>query len=318
MLMRSLEAKARQSMVAWLDNNNPAGPDHRLHLKNLFIYPTRLGWSFLVLAAIVWLLGTNYQNNLILALSYFQISIFTVCILHTYHNLSGLKICYLSAQNVHCGESSNIKFSFECSGKKSVNHVIIYFAYELKNTFDFKHGEVHCETVLHPTHRRGRHELLRLRVESRFPMGLIKCGSWLRFDSTFLAYPKEQACDFPALSAHQQETGEYQVTRERQEFYGFRSYAPGDTMSAIAWKQWAKGRGLLSITYANPDSPLVDLGWDQFYSGDKEQALSELCYWTRRLHEQGDTYYLVLPNQKIKIDASDASLERALSALALA
>lgn len=318
MLLNGIRKRVNRSMERWLDQHNPAGRSHYLHLKNLFIYPTKLGWAFLFLAFIIWLLGTNYQNNLILALAYFQLSLFTVCILLTYHNLSGLKITFLNAQNVYSEETATIQFSVECMGNKNANYVSIYFQYLRRNIFDFYSGEIHYESLLHPTGVRGKQDVVRLRVESRFPMGLIKCGSWLRFDSSFLVYPKAEVCEFPDAAIEQQEAGEYQVTRERQEFYGFRSYAPGDNLSAVAWKQWAKGRGLMSVTYANPESPLMDLSWSQFFKGDKEKALSHLCYWVTYLHEQGEVFYLVLPDQKLKIDGTDTMLHRALSALALA
>lgn len=304
-------------MARWLDNHNPASKSHRLHLKNLFIYPTKLGWAFLGLAVIIWLLGTNYQNNLILALSYFQVSLFTVSILRTYYNLSGLKITFLSAHNVFCGESAEVRFAFENAGNRKSNHIWVYFDDRIINTFEFPAGEVHREVIMHPTSKRGKQKLRRLRLESRYPMGLIKCGSWLRFDDSFLVYPSMKKCVLPVSLQPNEASGEYRMAVEPNEFYGFKNYAPGAPLSSIAWKQWARDRGLLTISYANQCGDNVDLSWDEFFRGDKELALSQLSYWIVTLFEQGEAFTVNLRSRVIPVGVTESDLTAALSELAL-
>ena len=59
----------------YLDKRQPAVPSITLVQKLIFILPTRYGWWFLLLIALLYLLGTNYQNNLILLQSYFLIGL---------------------------------------------------------------------------------------------------------------------------------------------------------------------------------------------------------------------------------------------------
>jgi hypothetical protein len=89
----------------WLDKRVPLASSVFLTRKNIYTFPTLTGGSFLGLSLVLWLLGTTYQNNLILALSYLLISLIIVAIFHSYANLAGLQIKVLGAKPAFVGES---------------------------------------------------------------------------------------------------------------------------------------------------------------------------------------------------------------------
>ena len=69
---------------------HPAGtPDHP-GPRSLFILPTRLGLCYLLVMLAIYLLGTNYQNNLVLLVAYALGSLFMVTMWLTHRNLLGL------------------------------------------------------------------------------------------------------------------------------------------------------------------------------------------------------------------------------------
>ncbi len=318
-LIGAIKETINRSIVSWMDNHNPIAKQHYLHLKNLYIYPSRLGWAFLLLAFIIWLLGTNYHNNLILALAYFQLSIFTVTILNTYNNLAGLTIRFLAVEDVFAGEAGHVGFSIKNHPGKSVHHVALYFDENLMSTFEFpKQDEAHIENVAHPAQPRGKYRLTRLRIESRYPMGLFKCGTWLRFDGDFLVYPKPIPCPLPVPRGRLGQDGdELCPTPEPEEFYGFKPYVVGESMGSIAWKQWARGQSLMTYSYAQPQAKYMQLNWQDFDRGDKELALSNLCYWTIRLHGENRHFDVVIDGEKFEVQNSRSSLTPIFSAMAL-
>mgnify|MGYP000157833705 CR=1 FL=1 len=57
----------------------------------------------------LYLLGTNYQNNLILALSFLLASLFITCIWHCYQNLAGIKVSAQACEPHFVGHS--VRFS---------------------------------------------------------------------------------------------------------------------------------------------------------------------------------------------------------------
>lgn len=318
-LAQTLRDRLNQSMVNWMDSHSPVGKEHILHLKNLYIFPSKLGWAFLLLIGIIWLLGTNYQNNIILALAYFQLSLFTVCILHTYHNLAGLRLRILSAENVFAGDVGKVVFAIKhLSGRKS-HHVKLYFAENLLSTFDFVEASEQVEDLWHPPAARGQRTVERLRIESHFPMGLFKCGSWLRFDANFLVYPRPVSCPRPNPTQEiGDQHGPMRLTSDPQEFFGFKAYVPGDSKTSIAWKRWARNQELMTYAYAQPQSDTTQLRWSDFYAGNKEQALAHFCYWILLLHQQNRSFAIEFAGQTLNVDDGSTNIVPALAMLAQA
>ncbi len=84
----------------WIDSRRPVANTHHLNRNNLFIFPSQQGLWFLLVNLLLWVLGTNYQNNLILALAFLFLTFFIVAILHTFTNLSGMSVKVLGAAPV--------------------------------------------------------------------------------------------------------------------------------------------------------------------------------------------------------------------------
>ena len=82
-----------------------------LNRKNLYTFPNFTGLIYLLITAVIWLLGTNYQNNLILGLSYLLVSIFVVGILHAFANLAGISIRFVGARPAFAGEPVGCRFT---------------------------------------------------------------------------------------------------------------------------------------------------------------------------------------------------------------
>jgi len=81
-----------QRLLGWLDNRVPAANEHHLNLNSIFILPSGFGWSFIILSLCLFLLGTNYQNNLMLLLSYLCLSIMLLTLFYTHQNFARLAL----------------------------------------------------------------------------------------------------------------------------------------------------------------------------------------------------------------------------------
>ena len=101
----------RKRFQHWLDRRIPGNKQHTLSHSNLFIFPTRQGFIFLLIASVLWVLGTNYQNNLILALVFFMVALLVVAIISTYSNLAKLKLSYEGCAEVFAGDAAQCRFN---------------------------------------------------------------------------------------------------------------------------------------------------------------------------------------------------------------
>ncbi|MCF1437425.1 MAG: hypothetical protein LPD71_01320, partial [Shewanella sp.] len=89
----------------WLDYKLPPARQHTLSHSGIFILPTTFGIIWLLLVVLLFLFGTNFQNNLIIALSLIMVSIFNTCLIFGYRNLAGLTLKSTKPAQVYAGET---------------------------------------------------------------------------------------------------------------------------------------------------------------------------------------------------------------------
>lgn len=148
-------------------------------------------------------------------------------------------------------------------------------------------------------------------------MGLLRCWTWLNFDAETLVYPKPAISDFsPDVIVGEDAEGARTNLQRGDEFSGFRQYRPGDSPKQIAWKQYARDRGLWSKEYGTPATSRTSLQWTDFFRGDVELALSQMTYWVEKLSESKSAFSLHLPGLELPYDSGEGHRRRALRALA--
>ena len=84
-----LPAPLRNFYERWLARRLPSARQIVLDQRRIFIFPTGYGFFYLLVAALLFIGGINYENNLILALSFLMASLFLVAILIVYHFYCG-------------------------------------------------------------------------------------------------------------------------------------------------------------------------------------------------------------------------------------
>ena len=105
-LTDQLTILARKQIGFWLERRIPPSETVYLDHRRIFIFPTFNGLMFLGVSVILFLAGINYQNNLMLALSFLLVSLFITSIFSTYRNLSGLRLENAGSSPVFVGESA--------------------------------------------------------------------------------------------------------------------------------------------------------------------------------------------------------------------
>ena len=304
----------------WLKRRIPAQKKHRLSHRNIFILPTPSGLSFVFLCFLLWLLGTNYQNNLIIVIAFLLLSVMVVSILHTFANLTGLTITVSHTQGNHVAQNGNVQLFVSREHERQHESLILYFDKDQPsycNLVDTRTAEVGVNVLL--THR-GWYHPPRLCVKTTFPLGLMVAWSSLDMDTQIIAYPKpiEGNATSDGASQHENNTEEIaSVHNGQEEFAGLRDYEAGDPIKHIAWRSLARGQSLATKLYDDYASEQLWLDW-QAYSGiDREGRLSRMCERALTLSQGNVMFGLALPNQKIMPAQGEQHLENVLKALAL-
>lgn len=312
-----MAAFLRRQYQRWLDKRIPSQHQIRLNQRRLFIFPSRQGFYFLLVLLLLLIAAINYQNNLVYALTFLLASLFNTAILMTYLNMSGLQLRAGKAKSVFAGEAA--EFEIEISREPRKQHHSIEFAFPDNPMqqhdlvqLDRKTFGLHCVTRKRGIFRPGR-----LRLQSFYPLGFIRCWSWVDLDLSVIVYPKP----LPLLQLPVQEgsgnQGQPRLAAGKEDFYGMRQYVAGDSLRSVNWRSLAKGQELQTKIYATQMDELHWVDWAALPGIPTEERLSYLCDWVLQLDRRGKAYGLRLPGTDIAPAQGDNHRKQVLTALAL-
>lgn len=308
----------RRRWQRWLARRIPAAASVRLDQRRIFIIPTRVGAAFALALLLMLLAAINYQNSLAYGLTFLLGALFVVAILHTYRNLAGLVLKAGGAGAVFVGEQGRFRVRLESSARAH-QAIALGWPPAALQTLDVPAlGASECELSL-PALRRGWLRAGRLRVESRFPLGLLVAWSWVDLDQALLVYPRPLAGELPLAGGaddQPEEQGACAQGRGAEDFQGLKNYQPGDSKRRLHWKAFSRGQGLLIKDFAalSGREPWLDF---EALAGDVEARLSLLCHWVLQLSERQQPFALALPGQIVPPDTGERHREDCLRALAL-
>lgn len=299
----------------WADQRTPQAPSITLNRKNLYTFPNFSGAVYLVVTLVIWMLGTNYQNNLILALAYLMVSIFIAAIFHAFTNLAGITVKFIHSKPAFAGEPVAFVLELASTHKHGCDHLELRWPGADTQTIALPPNDPLRLTLYAQSQGRGYFWPGRLLVQSRFPLGIIRCWSWLRLDAHALVYPAPVACEEPV---HQASNGRDEgggSQRGGDDFAGLRDYQAGDPIKHIAWKQYAQEKGLFTKEYEAYFSAEKWLDWRNL-DLPREERLSGLCYWALTYEQRQTPYGLALPGTLLEPAQGDNHLQTVLEALA--
>lgn len=325
-----------QRFQRFIDKRIPRQSVMRLNHSRLFILPTRFGYSLLLMVALLFILGTNYQNNPILIVSYLLLTWFIVAMILSFTNLNNAQIRVVSL-----GDSEvqrNLAIGLIMKGQNQRINWCIY------------QPEVQHKQYLHVTPnlpfeihylaiQRGYQPLSALRLESRYPFGLFVCWTYLRFSNRHWIYPKPEIGDWHLDGQNQARNAELQAflsdfneiqqrveenkILDRDDFKQLRNYREGESLSHVSWKHQAKnphGEWLVK-EFITPPANQQWLTFTNVSGASIEQKISVLCYACQQLSQQEQAFGLALfdqhhPPKVVPIGTGTAHLTLCLQALA--
>lgn len=301
----------------WLARRIPPAASVRLNQRRIFILPSRVGAAYGLALLLMLLVGINYQNSLAYGLTFLLMAVFVVAILHTYRNLAGLVLKAGGGGAVFVGEQARFRVRLESREREHQAVALGWPPAELLARDVPRQGQAELELSL-PAQRRGWLRPGRLRVESRFPLGLLVAWSWVDLDQAVLVYPRPLEGELPLAAGLGAEDEEGMRARGQgaDDFQGLRDYQPGDSKRRLDWKAYSRGQGLLVKEFAMLGGRDLWLDFEQL-GGDAELRLSLLCHWVLQLAERQQAFGLQLPGQVIAPDSGEGHRDACLRALAL-
>lgn len=270
----------------------------------------------MLLLLIQWLTAINYSSNLGFVLTFLLVAVGLVSMLHSYRNLSGLRVQLLPIKPVFAGETARL----EC---KVINatplprYTLWLKAKEAEPVrFDVESDGHAVPTLGIRSHKRGWLQPGTITLYTEFPLGILYAWAPMQFDKKILVYPtpSPDVLPFPISSGMGHVNSTLQGT---EEFSGLSRYQPGDALRRIHWKSVAKGFATQVKRYSSETSDERWFCLDNTPGNTLEVRLSRLCRWVVDAEAAGLRYGLDLSEVRIPIGLGHEHNKRCLEALAL-
>ncbi|WP_220754866.1 DUF58 domain-containing protein [Shewanella sp. KT0246] len=308
----------------WLNKRIPPNKQVTLTHKSIFILPSGFGIAWFALIFVLYLFGTNYQNNLVIGLSLLLASVLHTCIIYSYKNLAGLTLTSQTPPETYANQ--NIAFPVSLTSKINKNNSQTSHQQICLNFADQRHirltdvGESIHATIAFSPQVRGTFNPGRIQVSSNFPLGLFRTWTYVDLDINHIIYAEPLNTQVSLTSLDDDNSTEFDHGKLQpgvDDYKGLKTYVEGESLKQVAWKQWAQGRGMLTKEFAQPEGKPVWLSLDDTRGNSLEQKLSKLAWQVNALSQGQQVFGLALNQHIIEQDSGEAHRKQCQQLIAL-
>ncbi|WP_374340141.1 DUF58 domain-containing protein [Methyloversatilis sp.] len=311
----------RDAVRRWLASlgGSPALP-LTLDRRRIFVLPTAVGlvWGGALLAML--LTAINYTLSLGFALVFMLAGLGQVALLHTFRNLLALHLREAPPEPVFVGQPALFTLWLDNDAARARPALQLDMEGAQPVRLDIGAGEQRSARLARPTRTRGWCAPARVRLGTRYPLGLIRAWSYVQPQQRCLVYPQPENGRPPLPDTGAGAAGLRPRGDGSEEFASLRDHRAADSPRHVAWKAWARAPdgALLTKQFEGQDGGELWLDFALLPPDlSDERKLARLTGWVLDADAAGLRYGLALPGQRIAPDTGPAQRARALRALAL-
>lgn len=313
-LQARLLARAERHLPALVRLRRKEALPIRLDRRRIYVLPSRFGYAFGVLLAVMLLGALNYGNNPALLLTCLLAAAAGASVFAGFRVLSGLALRQLlPVRELRAGQPLALALHFDSGGRARPS------LYLRSGDQQFTFALAPAAPVAHlefPATPRGWWQPGRLRLSTGYPLGVFEVWSWLNPDLRLLVLPQAEDPP-PPLPRDGGEHGPATPGSGDDELAGLREYRPGDPPRRIAWKASTRHDRLLARELETRTGQALVLDYNALAGLDQEARIRRLAAWVDMAAAAGSTTTLHLPAQTLGPAAGEAHRLDCLRALAL-
>lgn len=238
---RGFRGWLRRVTGAWLPRQGALDTGEvLLSQRRVFILPSKAGLGFAALALILLIGSVNYTLGLGFALTFLAVSCALVDMVATYRNLAQLRLQQGRVAPVFAGQEAQFELTIANRTRLARYGIWADFsdARDARHVTDVAAGSQASVVLALPTSARGWLAPPRVRLSTRFPLGLFHAWSYWRPGMRALVYPRPEdgAPGLPLVG----NSGSQVRAAGSDDFAGVRNYQAGDSPRQLAWRQIAR------------------------------------------------------------------------------
>ncbi len=265
----------------------------KLSRKQVSIFPTQHGFLFLAILISMLLGAINYNNNAGFILVFLLGGMALISIFHSFKNLVGIEIQYLSPLPVFAGQTATFPVHVNAPATRGRSITFSLIPQDTLLVSIYREKTIQMDIlaedrgILHPKF---------MTLKSVYPFGLFTLRSLLPVEANCLVYPRPIPGAYKTARSGLLPDGEEETLRQgTDDFQGLKQYQPGHSINRISWKALSRGRGLFIKDFTAEDSPCVMLDFDVIPGRDMEFKLSRLSHMILTAEGRQMEYGLRLP-----------------------
>ncbi|MES2071446.1 MAG: DUF58 domain-containing protein [Pseudomonadota bacterium] len=282
-MLASLRQRFRR--LVFLEHKPEAG-EVFLKQRRVFTLPGKSGWMFVLLLIVLFIAATNYSLSLGFALTFVLGACAWVNAFLTFRNLAYLHLLAGPVQPVFAGEEA--QFTLHLINRRKHHRYAVWIGFaghgHQEQALDIAADSRASVQLSAQTTERGWLPIPRVRLQTWFPLGLLRAWSTWLPDTRALVYPQPEV-HAPPLPYAGSSQADGQGHAGHEDFSGVRAYQTGDALKHLAWKHIARldstsGGQLVTKEFTGGSASDLMLDYDSLpRSMDVELKLSRLTRW---------------------------------------
>ncbi|MBU2955668.1 DUF58 domain-containing protein [Marinobacter sp. F3R08] len=299
----------------WINKRVPRSDLQAFSQRNIFILPTGAGLVFGLLLVVMLLTGINYQNSLIYLSTFLLGALFVGAMHQTHRNLSGLELALVQSGEGFAGDDIPFRFRLKAGREGGVAILLSSEDSELAPVHVVSGQALDVTLPVHSAYR-GYLRPDRVRIETRFPFGLLKAWSWIRPVSVGVAFPRPVPAPEALSTVDDGDEAAEASSVEGNDHADIRPWREGDLSQRVLWKRFARTGQMVVADWEGEQGSPYWLDFNAYPGADHELRLSYLAFLVKERGESGAQFGLYLPGQVIEPDSGPAHMARCLRVLA--
>jgi len=295
-----------------------------LNQRRVFTVPSKPGLFFVFMLVILFLASTNYNLNLGFAMTFLLAGLAVINALFTFRNLAYLHLNAGVCSPIFAGDIA--EFPIIIRNKHRLPRYALHVGFNrsdsVAHVIDINAQESVQLRLQVQSQQRGYLSIPRIRLQTGFPLGLLRAWSTWLPDAKTLVYPTPES-DPPALPLSPSDDGTGFQNNGDEDFAGVRSYQSGDPLKHLSWKHIARvdleaGGSLVSKLFSGGVQGEVLLDFAALNPQlDLELRSSRMTAWILEAERHGLAYGFKLDAIDYPPALNEAHQSACLRALAL-
>jgi len=320
-MLNSLRLRLRKMIFL---EHKPESGEVFLKQRRVFTVPSKPGWMFVLVLLLMFVTATNYNLSLGFALTFVLASIAIVNAFFGFRNLAYLHLIAGPAQAVFAGEET--QYTVLLINRRAHHRFAIWVGIAEPNhpetAVDIAPQSQVVLKLSYPTRQRGWQAIPRIRLQTWFPLGLLRVWSTWLPDAKALVYPQPEP-NAPPLPISGLSNDAELGQSGHDDFAGIRAYQAGDAMKHLAWKHIARvdtalGGQLVTKQFEGGAGSDIVIDYASLPRVmETELKLARMTSWVLEADRNGLVYAFRLGNSDLAPAQGSAHRDACLRALAL-